>query len=73
MSQARTPGQTIVDVDFAATGEIAELKQKFADLIDEMFAIDCRPQTHRQRCQQETVALLESACMYAVKCITRPL
>ena len=69
----RTPGQTIVDVDFAATDEISQIKQEFAALIDKVFEIPSRPNTFRHACQMETVRNLETAAMYAVKTITRPL
>lgn len=69
----RTFGQSVVDVDFAATGEIAEMKQAFADVIDRVIQLDSAPNTHRQKCQMRSVEDLETACMYAVKAMTRQL
>jgi len=69
----RTFGQSVVDVDSAATGEIAAMKQAFADVIDKVIELESAPNTHRQKCQMRAIEDLETACMYAVKAMTRPL
>lgn len=78
--RARTFGEKMVRTDFNPSGKVGEIKQKFADLIDEVnnvrdgaiTAVDSMSDSNKEIIRASAISItnLESACMYAVKALT---
>ena len=72
----KTLGETRMRVDFAATNEVAKLKQEFAKLIDKVNDVPIdhldtdAEKNEAIRCKTIAMTQLESAGMFAVKAMT---
>jgi hypothetical protein len=70
----QTYGQWLVGTTFNPSGDprVNDIKQKSADLIDEMYEISQNRESPGSRSAALAITAFEEAAMWAVKAVTKP-